>query len=51
MMEDKIEFTLDVLNQLLLAAIILGQLKPEDSPNDILKDLVVQLTELEVKNG
>ena len=49
-MENKIEFGLDVLNQLLLAAIILGQLNPEDSPNEILKDLVVQLTELEVKN-
>ena len=49
-MEEKIEFGLDVLNQLLLAAIILGQLKPDESPNEILKDLVVQLTELEVDN-
>lgn len=50
-MEEKIEFSLDVLNQLLLAAIILGQMKPEDSPNDILRDLVTQLTELEIDNA
>ena len=50
-MEDKIEFGLDVLNQLLLAAIILGQLKPEEQPKRVLADFIVQLNELEVKNG
>jgi len=50
MIDEKIEFDLQVLNQLLLATIIFGQLKPDDSPNEILKDLVVQLTELEVEN-
>ena len=50
-MEDKIEFSLDVMNQLLLAAIILGQLKPEASPKELLADFIVQLNELEVENG
>ena len=50
-MEDKIEFSLDVMNQLLLAAIILGQIKPEESPKRVLSDLIVQLNELEVKHG
>lgn len=49
-MEDKIEFTLDTMNQLLLAAIITGQLRPEASPKEILADFVVQLTELEVES-
>ena len=49
-MEDKIEFSLDVMNQLLLAAIILGQLSPEESPKKVLSDLVTQLNKLEVEN-
>ena len=49
-MEDKIEFSLDVMNQLLLAAIILGQLKPEEQPKKVLSDFIVQLNELEVFN-
>lgn len=46
------EFTFrgDTLTQMLLAAIILGQLKPEDSPKAVLSDFVNQLNELEVKN-
>lgn len=50
-MEDELKFNQDTLSQLLLAAIILGQLKPEDSPKAVLSDFIVQLSELEVKNG
>lgn len=50
-MEEKLTFTHDVLNQLLLAAIITGQLKPDESPKQVLSDFIIQLSELEVKNG
>ena len=50
MMEEKIEFSLDVLNQLMLAAIITGQLRSEESPKAVLADFIMQLSELEVKN-
>ena len=49
-MEEKLTFDQDTLSQLLLAAIILGQLKPEESPKQVLSDLIIQLSELEVDN-
>ncbi len=50
-MEEQLTFTHDVLNQLLLAAIIVGQLKPEESPKQVLSDFIIQLSELEVDNA
>ena len=51
-MEDcKLTFTHDVLSQLLIAAIICGQLNPEESPKVVLRDLINELNELEVNNG
>lgn len=47
------EFTFSgyILTQMLLAAIILGQLEPEESPKRVLSELIHQLNELEVDNG
>ena len=50
-MDETFTFDGNVLTQMLLAAIIMGQLKPEDSPKAILADFVNQLTELEVENA
>lgn len=47
-MENSFEFSGDTLTQMLLAAIIMGQLEPEESPKAVLADFVNQLAELEV---
>lgn len=50
-MEENFEFSGYTLTQMLLAAIILGQLQPEEQPKRVLADFIHQLNELEVKNG
>ena len=51
MIDETFEFSGDVLTQMLLAAIILGQIKPEESPKRVLSDFIHQLSELEVANA
>lgn len=47
---EEFTFSGDTLTQMLLAAVIMGQLKPEDSPKAVLADFVNQLSDLEVEN-
>ena len=48
---EEFTFSGDILTQMLLAAIILGQLQPEEQPKRVLADFIHQLNELEVVNG
>lgn len=50
MIDETFEFSGDTLTQMLLAAIIFGQLKPDASPKDVLADFINQLESLEVEN-
>lgn len=50
MIDETFEFSGDTLTQMLLAAIIMGQLKPEEQPEFVLSDFINQLDKLEVKN-
>lgn len=47
---EEFTFSGDTLTQMLLAAIIMGQLKPDESPKAVLADFINQLDELEVEN-